>query len=1313
MKRSLKKSLPGGPNEKVFSREGYRSTSPDVNNPFNIIPSGNITMKEKDGTPLKKGPLLGIDNLGNSQLMLPGANYQFPGDVVKEVPLAKKGGQFQNSNIYATNKLFAKNPLFKKRKKGKKAKGIYNPKAKYTYQPGGEIEYNQLPERYKYALQNFIYPNVSTEPNDYEENENGELVPVIRPGYNPTNNTITYDPNNPVENINNDWWREHELFHQLQNLAGGENTSDAGMLLQKPNPYVASNDSMGAYYNRRDSDVEKTIDNMIAQNPNLKFIPREKLAQSTYEEGMERPGFIGAEDLQYADPSTLEGEARQYEQYIEEGNPSIFSKKQFGGPKGQCPLGYIWNGIECIPNPFETRPSQRAAVYMDKDGTYKMDPVYQQYSQQKFDVAQSNKKAQDFNKMYAQSKNYKRLLKKQGYTPEEIEDRINSIMNINDIRYTDEGPSWVGTNEDTGNEFISYNVTDPGDWPGFDQIAAHEWGHVGVDSGANPLKQREREEFINRINKEQAGVTGNPDDLVHDMEPQENRADLLQLRQQLQEAGVFDSTKRKKFTKKDLDKYRKLMESSKRNWDNMWNRMFRLYDDDSIIYFMNNVAKNNSNEDLQVAKYGLELDLTEDEIQKYVKGGYVVEDISVPSLTRMDKGGGPNTCPPDHYWNGEACVPTGRTFTPIDPNYVAQHPDEASFIQNEAEVSVSRPASDIAKFRDEWKRNNPRDQWLDEKKRYYLNTLSNKALDKLAGVNMSYFPSNVRQNYLDEYEYLANTYAIEKIGDKRGFNPKRRGEWVDQLSEGEKNAMAESKYSSKLQPSYWARSRAGVQELGNFVLKNNPISALIGVDEDLLHFNIPGLTKKEQKEIAESPFGGLESLSFLDMQGAWLANHLNNRGLSTGSDYKELPGILSAEKMANVDDDEAMLYNILTYAGLEAIPKLGLNAVRGLGKGAGSLARGTRNLIKHGNIGKVGNYKNVLAKGLDIHDVRLKYHNNMILDLDESDMLNKFGKGNKKNYERAIVEDVAGKMHTDDVEISEDFSTRDYIDDIMGKEQPKVEIPDKSPKVFEIDEGRNPNMLEQEENIINPNKGKFELTSFYSPPYERTSTSRAADKWLEDWFYNPEIKQKFMDYGGTESEWQDVLNSLENPIKSNYVWGKNQPGGIYMKVFDQASIPLDATVDIGVHEGVHKTKLLLDKRDPILHKLWNDFTDAVKLTPTEAYPEIFRFRQKLGLRPGQKINLKTMEDNLHLINDGYGLPFKIKNKYKLLDIINTAPIVVPGAVIMGAAAYGANDGANYKSGGLIETNDDSIVSELTKKEIDKLIKQGYIIEEID
>lgn len=93
------RGLPGGPNQEityvtgVFSVEGYRYDSPDKNNSVNLIESGNISMSENDGSPLKKGPLLGIDNLGNKQIMMPGMNYQFPGDIVFETPLAKYGGE--------------------------------------------------------------------------------------------------------------------------------------------------------------------------------------------------------------------------------------------------------------------------------------------------------------------------------------------------------------------------------------------------------------------------------------------------------------------------------------------------------------------------------------------------------------------------------------------------------------------------------------------------------------------------------------------------------------------------------------------------------------------------------------------------------------------------------------------------------------------------------------------------------------------------------------------------------------------------------------------------------------------------------------------------------------------------------------------------------------------------------------------------------------------------------------------------------------------------------------------------------------------
>lgn len=100
-----RRGLPGGPNEMftyttgVFSTEGFRMDSPDVNNYQNIIPTGSISMKEKDGSPLRKGPIHGVDNLGNAQVMYPGYNYQFPGTEVTETLMVKMGGGLLDKTI--------------------------------------------------------------------------------------------------------------------------------------------------------------------------------------------------------------------------------------------------------------------------------------------------------------------------------------------------------------------------------------------------------------------------------------------------------------------------------------------------------------------------------------------------------------------------------------------------------------------------------------------------------------------------------------------------------------------------------------------------------------------------------------------------------------------------------------------------------------------------------------------------------------------------------------------------------------------------------------------------------------------------------------------------------------------------------------------------------------------------------------------------------------------------------------------------------------------------------------------------------------
>ena len=73
------------------SKLGYKRYSPDVKKPYNVIPSGRITMQDVDF------PVFGVDEMGNTQMMYPGGEYQFPGSQVFEIPMAQYGNQVQPS----------------------------------------------------------------------------------------------------------------------------------------------------------------------------------------------------------------------------------------------------------------------------------------------------------------------------------------------------------------------------------------------------------------------------------------------------------------------------------------------------------------------------------------------------------------------------------------------------------------------------------------------------------------------------------------------------------------------------------------------------------------------------------------------------------------------------------------------------------------------------------------------------------------------------------------------------------------------------------------------------------------------------------------------------------------------------------------------------------------------------------------------------------------------------------------------------------------------------------------------------------------
>ena len=71
-----------------ITNTGYKSDSPHVNNPVNIIPSNRITMLGVEF------PVVGVDNLGNSIVMQPNGEYRFPGDYVVEFPHHPNQGFF-------------------------------------------------------------------------------------------------------------------------------------------------------------------------------------------------------------------------------------------------------------------------------------------------------------------------------------------------------------------------------------------------------------------------------------------------------------------------------------------------------------------------------------------------------------------------------------------------------------------------------------------------------------------------------------------------------------------------------------------------------------------------------------------------------------------------------------------------------------------------------------------------------------------------------------------------------------------------------------------------------------------------------------------------------------------------------------------------------------------------------------------------------------------------------------------------------------------------------------------------------------------
>jgi len=135
------------------------------------IPGNDITMKGVGY------PVLGVANNGQRKIMLPGADYTFPGaEYVDEYPQMRKGGtkKRKTKSLSGTNKLLEVNELFKNYKNRR-----FDPKAKH-FQDGGEYIEADLTddEIEEYRKGGFIVEDISV-PDLNQAQKGGESKVIL------------------------------------------------------------------------------------------------------------------------------------------------------------------------------------------------------------------------------------------------------------------------------------------------------------------------------------------------------------------------------------------------------------------------------------------------------------------------------------------------------------------------------------------------------------------------------------------------------------------------------------------------------------------------------------------------------------------------------------------------------------------------------------------------------------------------------------------------------------------------------------------------------------------------------------------------------------------------------------------------------------------------------------------------------------------------------------------------------------------------------------------------------------------------------
>jgi hypothetical protein len=199
---------------------------------------------------------------------------------------------------------------------------------------------------------------------------------------------------------------------------------------------------------------------------------------------------------------------------------------------------------------------------------------------------------------YLNSDNYKTRLAAQGHTNpiELINDRLTNLKGTDYLE-----DDFLPSAYQPGNYTVVINPKQSAeDGMPVRTVASHEFSHVVGASQDKIMKNPNLELNQNEMNafstknklrgKNTAGMTEQQKlDVEHDSRPSESKADLDALRFRLFQDKIYN-TGTQEFSPE-------LLKQAKERYkdDNMVNRLFQNFSDDDLIYLMNNIAKNNKN----------------------------------------------------------------------------------------------------------------------------------------------------------------------------------------------------------------------------------------------------------------------------------------------------------------------------------------------------------------------------------------------------------------------------------------------------------------------------------------------------------------------------------------------------------------------------------------------------------------------------------------------------------------------------------------------------------------------------------------------